>query len=62
MALRLKYDSIAVSDIIDGEDYETLIKMLNLKRQNAVVFANYTSMMNMRKCFVKAFGGKEFWE
>ena len=62
MALRLKYDGIEVSKIIDGEAYESLIEALNSEKRNTVVLANYTSMMNMRKCLVKAFGGKEFWE
>ncbi|MBE6741389.1 MAG: DUF1727 domain-containing protein [Ruminococcaceae bacterium] len=62
MALRLKYDGIDVDSIIDGEDYESLISMINKSKRNTVIFANYTAMMNMRKYFVRSFGGKEFWE
>ena len=62
MALRLKYDGITASKIIDGEEYEALLGILNSRKKNTVVFANYTAMMNMRKAFVRAFGGKEFWE
>ena len=62
MALRLKYDGITATEIISGEDYEYLIKLLKTKKQNTVVFANYTAMMNMRKHFIRAFGGKEFWQ
>ena len=62
MALRLKYDGISVFYAIDGEDYNRLIKELKSDKKDCVIFANYTSMMNMRKRFVDAFGGKEFWE
>ena len=62
MALRLKYDGITVSHAFDGERYGELIKLIKQSEGDFVVFANYTSMMNMRKCFVEAFGGKNFWE
>ncbi len=62
MALRLKYDGIQPSVMIDGEDYDRLVKTIKKQGKNTVVFANYTSMMNMRKRFVATFGGKEFWE
>ena len=62
MALRLKYDGINTALSIDGEDYCKLIELIRESKNDFVVFANYTSMMNMRKFFVEAFGGKEFWE
>jgi len=62
MALRLKYDGITVCRLIDGENYGELIKLIKKGNRDFVIFANYTSMMNMRKHFVEAFGGKKFWE
>ena len=62
MALRLKYDGIKTDVAINGEDYNRLIKIIIEENESFVVFANYTSMMNMRKFFTEAFGGKEFWE
>ncbi|MBR7060547.1 MAG: DUF1727 domain-containing protein, partial [Eubacterium sp.] len=62
MALRLKYDGVSVFSSIDGEDYNSLIRIIREENRNFIVFANYTAMMNMRKFFIEAFGGKEFWE
>ena len=62
MALRLKYDGITADKAIDGEDYKSLIELIEKSENDFVVFANYTSMMHMRKFFVQAFGGREFWE
>ena len=62
MALRLKYDGITTYQTIDGEDYSELIEIIKRDDKDFVIFSNYTSMMNMRKAFVDAFGGKEFWE
>ena len=61
MALRLKYAGISCSSI-EGEDYRQLLEMIKKSEKDFVIFANYTAMMNMRKHFIKAFGGKDFWE
>ena len=60
MALRLKYDSID-SAVIEGEDYRRLIDTVRDNNRDFVVLATYTAMMNMRKVFVREFGGDAFW-
>jgi len=62
MALRLKYDGIITDFAINGEDYNLLVKEIKNENRDFIIFANYTSMMNMRKFLIEAFGGKEFWE
>ncbi len=62
MALRLKYDGITPDLIIEGENYSRLINEIKNGDRDFIVFANYTSMMNMRRYFIEAFGGREFWE
>ena len=62
MALRLKYDGLENCKIIDGEKWQELIDIIKSDNSDFVIFANYTAMMNMRRHFIKAFGGKEFWE
>ena len=62
MALRLKYSGIDVLRAFEGEDYNSLIRLVKEENKDFIIFANYTSMMNMRKFFVEAFGGREFWE
>lgn len=60
MALRLKYDSID-SAVIEGENYRRLIDTVRDSNRDFVVLATYTAMMNMRKVFVREFGGNAFW-
>ena len=62
MALRLKYDGLENCEIINGEEWQELIKIIKDEKSDFVIFANYTAMMNMRRHFIRAFGGKEFWE
>lgn len=62
MALRLKYDDINVSSVINGEDYNKLMDTIRQSKRDFVVLSTYTSMMNMRHIFVENFGGKEFWQ
>lgn len=62
MALRLKYDDINVSNVINGEDYKGLTDIIKQSSRDFVVLSTYTSMMNMRHIFVDNFGGKEFWQ
>lgn len=62
MALRLKYDGIAPEEILEGEPYARLIEIINETNRDFVVFSSYTAMMNMRRHFISAFGGKEFWK
>ncbi len=61
MALRLKYDSID-SQVIPGEEYDELIGIIRSGDKDFVILSTYTSMMNMRRHFVKAFGGNAFWQ
>lgn len=62
MALRLKYDNINVSEVINGEDYNSLINIIKQSNRDFAVLSTYTSMMNMRHIFIENFGGKEFWQ
>lgn len=62
MALRLKYDGYKNIKIINGEEYAALIDEIKNSKTDFVVFANYTAMMNMRRLFIRQFGGKEFWK
>ncbi len=62
MALRLKYDGIKTDLIFEGEDYSGLIKTIRESENDCMVFSSYTAMMNMRRHFIEAFGGREFWE
>ena len=62
MALRLKYDGIKTTQIIDGEDYKRLISLIKNSENDFVIFSTYTAMMKMRKLFINTFGGREFWE
>ncbi|MBR3738657.1 MAG: DUF1727 domain-containing protein [Eubacterium sp.] len=62
MALRLKYDGFSDVQTIDGENNSQLINLIKNSGEDFIVFANYTAMMNLRKHFIKSFGGKEFWE
>ena len=62
MALRLKYDGIIPDEILDGEAYSKLIKIINESERDFVVFSSYTAMMNIRRQFISAYGGKEFWK
>lgn len=61
MALRLKYDDIAV-EILDGECYCDLMELIKSSSDNFIILSTYTSMMNMRHYLVDEFGGDEFWE
>ena len=62
MALRLKYDSIIADNILDGEAYRELIKIIKSIEKDYIVFASYTAMMNMRHLFISEFGGHDFWK
>lgn len=61
MTVRLKYNKIAVTETLDGEDMAALMKVVN-DHKSTVILANYTAMMKMRKTLRKCFGGKEFWQ
>lgn len=61
MAIRLKYESMDISGIINGENYQDLLALIEKISGDFVVFATYTSMMKMRHLFIEKFGGKEFW-
>ncbi|MBQ7740980.1 MAG: DUF1727 domain-containing protein [Eubacterium sp.] len=62
MALRLKYSNLNVREIISSENYDALIKLIKDSKNDFIVFANYTAMMNIRRYFVNEFGGEEFWK
>lgn len=62
MAVRLKYDGIEANEIFDGEEYKRLINIIKNSEGDFIIFATYTAMMNMRRLFIDAFGGKEFWQ
>ncbi|MBQ9228367.1 MAG: DUF1727 domain-containing protein [Eubacterium sp.] len=62
MALRLKYDNIHVTDIFSGNSYDDLTDHIAAADSDFVVFASYTVMMQLRRHFIRRFGGKEFWE
>jgi UDP-N-acetylmuramyl tripeptide synthase len=62
MAIRLKYDNINISEIIDGEKYDKLLEIIKNSNRDFAVLSTYTSMMNMRHVFINHFGGKEFWQ
>ena len=62
MALRLKYNNIKISGVIEGEDYNKLISIIKDSDKDFVIFATYTSMMEMRHLLIDNFGGKEFWK
>lgn len=62
MALRLKYDGIKVNSVINGEQYSQLVRNIKRLDEDFIIFANYTSMMNMRHILINEFGGAEFWQ
>lgn len=61
MALRLKYDGFNVS-AFDSENYQGLIDLVKTLNRDVIIFASYTSMMDMRHMLIKEFGGEEFWK
>ena len=62
MAVRLKYDGITPAGVLEGEDYVSLLKIMEETDGDFAVFASYTSMMRLRRVLLSRFGGKEFWE
>lgn len=60
MAVKLKYDGIA-SNVLIGEDYESMVDLIKNGDKDFVIFSTYTSMMSMRHYLINAFGGEEFW-
>lgn len=57
MALRLKYD-----DIIANTECDDIIKLIKNSKENTIIFASYTAMMDIRHKLVDNFGGEEFWQ
>ena len=62
MALRLRYDGIDTVEILSGERYERLTDIIASSQTDFAVFASYTAMMQLRRHFIRRFGGREFWE
>lgn len=57
MCLRLKYD-----DIMADSDCKPLMNIIKDSKENFVIFASYTAMMDIRHKLVECFGGDEFWQ
>ena len=64
MAVRVKYEGTNGREIqvIENEDYNTLVDIAQAQGNDVYIVPTYTSMMTMRPVIAKRLGGKEFWE